>query len=122
MTAALPVMYIHWLYRATTSDHIVNSTVQNDAPSHRTDIPSGGDPSFATHTPIHHAEGTTADVANPQREFVSDDIYLIIQHDATLPRTDNQTGGGTFSLVSHTPKYYIEGTTADVANPRRESV
>eukprot|EP00978_Attheya_sp_CCMP212_P039533 scaffold206551_cov43-Attheya_sp.AAC.1 len=42
-------------------EDIVNSTVQNDAPSHQTDIPSGGDPSFATDTPIHHAEGTTAD-------------------------------------------------------------
>eukprot|EP00978_Attheya_sp_CCMP212_P017013 scaffold45058_cov39-Attheya_sp.AAC.1 len=43
----------------------VLSIVQNDAPSHRTDIPSGGTPSFATDTPIHHAEGTTADVSNP---------------------------------------------------------
>eukprot|EP00978_Attheya_sp_CCMP212_P039245 scaffold202501_cov35-Attheya_sp.AAC.1 len=51
-----------------------------------------------------------------------EDINLIIQHDATLPRTDNQTGGGTFSLAFHTPKYHAEGTTADVANPRRESV
>eukprot|EP00978_Attheya_sp_CCMP212_P023848 scaffold73910_cov37-Attheya_sp.AAC.2 len=48
-----------------------------------------------------------------------EDINLIIQHDGTLPRTDNQTGGGTFSLVSHTAKYHTEGTTADVANPRR---
>eukprot|EP00978_Attheya_sp_CCMP212_P017921 scaffold48379_cov55-Attheya_sp.AAC.1 len=96
---------------------IVNSTVQNDAPSHRTDIPSGGNPSFATHTPIHHTEGTTADVVNPQREFVN--INLIIQHDVTLPRTNNQTGVGTFSLVSHTPKYHAKGTTADVGRDQR---
>eukprot|EP00978_Attheya_sp_CCMP212_P026277 scaffold86114_cov67-Attheya_sp.AAC.1 len=113
----------------------VLSIVQNDAPSHRTDIPSGGTPSFATATPILHAEGTTADVANPRREFVRDkqslqsnidrvalfdeEINLIIQHDATLPRTDNQTGGGTLSLVSCTPKCHAEGTTADVGRDQR---
>eukprot|EP00978_Attheya_sp_CCMP212_P027206 scaffold90957_cov49-Attheya_sp.AAC.1 len=55
MPTALPVMYIHRLYRATTSDRCyrilkagvalfgegVLSIVQNDATSHRTDIPSG---------------------------------------------------------------------------------
>eukprot|EP00978_Attheya_sp_CCMP212_P023521 scaffold72302_cov50-Attheya_sp.AAC.1 len=66
----------------------VLSIVQNDAPSHRTDIPSG-------------------------------EINLIIQHDATLPRTDNQTGGGTLSLVSCTPKCHAEGTTADVGRDQR---
>eukprot|EP00978_Attheya_sp_CCMP212_P017819 scaffold48014_cov38-Attheya_sp.AAC.1 len=39
-------------------EDIVHSTVQNDASSPRTDILSGGTstPSFASHTPNHHAE------------------------------------------------------------------
>eukprot|EP00978_Attheya_sp_CCMP212_P010769 scaffold26225_cov61-Attheya_sp.AAC.8 len=47
-----------------------NAIVQNELTSPRTDTPSGGTPSFATHTPIHHTKGTTDDVANPRRESV----------------------------------------------------
>eukprot|EP00978_Attheya_sp_CCMP212_P000134 scaffold256_cov57-Attheya_sp.AAC.3 len=35
-------------------DDIVNSTAQNDTSSPRTDIMSGGTPSFASHTQNHH--------------------------------------------------------------------
>eukprot|EP00978_Attheya_sp_CCMP212_P032385 scaffold126164_cov43-Attheya_sp.AAC.1 len=107
------------------------------APYHAdaTVVPSGA-PSIASHTPNTHDDGTSGDVhslvvqGSNQRSYSKFDgtkrraivINLIIQQDATFPRTDNQTGGGTFSLASHTPKYNAEGTTADVANPQRESV
>eukprot|EP00978_Attheya_sp_CCMP212_P029315 scaffold103701_cov32-Attheya_sp.AAC.4 len=51
-------------------DDTVNSTVQNDASSPRTDIMSGGTQSFASHTQNHHDEGNTA--ANTQSEFATD--------------------------------------------------
>eukprot|EP00978_Attheya_sp_CCMP212_P000135 scaffold256_cov57-Attheya_sp.AAC.4 len=51
-------------------DDIVNSTAQNDASSPRTDIMSGGTPSFTSHNQNHHAAGTTA--ANTQSEFSTD--------------------------------------------------
>eukprot|EP00978_Attheya_sp_CCMP212_P029314 scaffold103701_cov32-Attheya_sp.AAC.3 len=53
-------------------DDTVNSTVHNDASSPRTNIMSGGTPSFASHTQNHHAKGNTVDVGRNQRWWQSD--------------------------------------------------
>eukprot|EP00978_Attheya_sp_CCMP212_P030228 scaffold110392_cov56-Attheya_sp.AAC.4 len=47
------------LERVALFDESVNSILHNNAPSPRAYIPSSGTPSFATHNPNRHAEGTT---------------------------------------------------------------
>eukprot|EP00978_Attheya_sp_CCMP212_P008382 scaffold19734_cov69-Attheya_sp.AAC.1 len=109
------------------------SILQNDVPSHRTDI-STGTPSSATQSTNRNAEGTNRDVVTSMRDYNNDDrssetntegvalfdegANSILKNDALSSRTAISTGTPSFATQSTNRK--AEGTNRDVGTSMRD--